>query len=462
MKKKEEKTKNREGKVGALKMLAWQSSPLSSGINLLMLGFVSIFATDTLGIPAALVGVLLMVSKIFDGVTDLIAGYIIDNTNTKMGKGRPYELMLVAAWLCTLLLYSCPTQWSTAVKAVWLFVMYALVNSIFQTFLKGNQLVYMIRAFDNEKQYVALQTYGSIIPFFGAVLFNLSFPILMGKLAVSPKGWRTLVLIYALPLCLFGMMRFLLIKEKNNVDGKDSEKLKLKDIVEVLKNNKYLWIIAIMTFCYTCITSVMNGVGVYYFKYIVGNVSMLSALAVTQILALPVLFIYPKMIRKYSTKMIMVISFFLMATGCCVNALAGPNVGMLAFGQFLIAFGTAPSSAITPLMIVECAEYNEWKGMRRMEGTMSSVKGFASKVGTGIGTGCIGALMGAAGYISAENAVQPESAITMIRLLYGIIPAVLILLVTLTLRAYDLNKNIDQIREENKARRESGEEKNHE
>ena len=453
MGKQEKGTKEKRSKVGFGKMLAWQSSPLSSGINLLMLGYVSIFATDTLGIPAALVGTLLMISKVFDGVTDLIAGYVIDNTNTKLGKGRPYELCLLAAWFCTVLLYSCPASYSATAKAIWLFVMYVLVNSVFQTFLKGNALVYMTRAFPDHEQYVALQTYGSIIPFFGAVVFNVSFPILMGKLAISSKGWQTLVLIYALPMCLFGMMRFLFIKEQNGVDGKESEKLSLHDVGTVLKNNKYVWVIAIMTLSYNFVTNLSSGVGAYYFKYIVGNVSLLSVLAVTQILALPVLFIYPRLIRKYSTKMIMVVSFFMMVAGCLVNFFAGARVPLLMFGSFLIAFGSAPSSAITPLMIVECADYNEWKGMRRMEGTMSSVRGFASKVGAGIGTGCIGALMGAAGYISAENAVQPQSAITMIRMMYGLIPAVLILLVTLTLRAYDLNKNIHQIREENKARK---------
>lgn len=448
----EKKTKQKRVKVGAFRMVAWQSSALSTGINLLALGFVTIFCTDTLGMPAALVGSLLMASKLFDGVTDLLAGFIIDNTNSRWGKGRPYELCLIAAWVCTILLYSCPTSFSMTMKAVWLFVMYALVNSVFQTFLKGNNLTYMLRAFESEDQHVALQTYGSIITFFGAVVFNVSFPILMAKIATSPKGWSTLILLYAVPLCLFGMMRFIFIKESNNIDVQ-SDKVKLNDIWTVLKNNKYIYYIVLSTLALNFVTGLSSGVGTYYFTYIVGNVSLLSIMSFVQMFALPVLLVYPKLIKKYSAKVVLMIGFVIMGSGYLLLFFAGSSVPLLALGSLMMAFGSAPTSAVTPLLLIECAEYNEWKGMQRLEGTMTSVRGFASKIGAGIGSGCLGILMGMSGYISEANAAQPDSALLMIRMLYSIIPAVLIIVVVFVLKFYDLNKSIVQIREENKQRR---------
>lgn len=452
---KEKKEKPKRVKVGGFRMLAWQSSSISSGINLLALGYVTIFCTDTLGMPAALVGTLLMASKIFDGVTDLVAGYIIDNTNSRWGRGRPYELLLIAAWLCTVLLYSCPTSFSMPVKAVWMFIMYALVNSVFQTFLKGNNLVYMLRAFDSEDQHVALQTYGNIITFFGAVVFNVSFPILMARLATSPKGWTTLILIYAVPLCLFGMMRFIFIKESNNVDAK-SEKVRLKDMLLVLKENKYIYAVVLSSLALNLVTSLGNGVGLYYFTYIVGNVSLLGVMSFVQLFALPVLLAYPALIKKYSAKAVLIMGFVIMGLGYFLMFFAGASTPFLAVGSLLMAFGSAPTSAVTPLLLIECAEYNEWKGMPRLEGTMTSVRGFASKVGAGVGAGCLGLLMGLSGYVSESGAAQPDSAILMIRLCYSIIPAVLILIVIFFLRFYNLNKNIAQIREENKQRRLDG------
>ena len=131
----EENKMETSNKIGIAKFWGWQARAVSMGSMTIVLGYLTIFCTDTLMLPAALVGTLLLVSKIFDGVTDLIAGYIIENTKTRWGKARPYEFFIIALWLATWALFSCPEGWSSVVKCVWVFVMYTLVNSIFATFL---------------------------------------------------------------------------------------------------------------------------------------------------------------------------------------------------------------------------------------------------------------------------------------------------------------------------------------
>lgn len=54
--------------------------------------FLMIFLTDTIGMNAGIVGTLMMFSKLFDGVTDIFFGSMIDRTKTKMGKARPWML----------------------------------------------------------------------------------------------------------------------------------------------------------------------------------------------------------------------------------------------------------------------------------------------------------------------------------------------------------------------------------
>lgn len=447
----EKKVKDKGAKVGAKRMVAWQSSSMSSGVNGLALGFIAIYATNTLGMSATLVGMLLMASKLFDGVTDLIAGYIVDRTNTKWGRGRPYELCLIGAWVCTVLLYSCPTQFSTVAKAIWLLSMYILVNSVFQTFLKANSLVYMTRAFDRPEQYVAIQSYGGIITMLVAIVFNVSFPMLMGKLATSAKGWTTLLLIYAIPLGLFGMMRFFVIKETNvsASDVKREEAPKLKDVFQVMKNNRYVYIVAAMSFALSFVTCL--GAGTYYFTYIVKNISLMGIMSIVQIIALPVVFIYPKFIKKYSTKTLIIVGFIIWGFSYLVNYIAYDNIALLAVGSLLMGIGSVPASMMAPILLIECADFNEWKGLPRLEGTLSSVRGFAQKVGQGLGTGFTGVMIGAAGFISttgSEVIEQPQSAITMIRMLATVIPLFLIVIVAVIMGFYNLNKLLPQIRED--------------
>ena len=457
------KEKVKRTKVGAARQICWQSSSISSGCMLMVQGFISIYCTDTMGMPAALVGTLLMVSKIFDGFTDLIAGYVVDNTRSRWGKGRPYELCLLAAWICTILLYSCPVQFRMAAKSVWLFVMYVLVNSVFYTFLKANSTVYMVRAFKTEDEIVSLSTYGNIITFAGVLVLNVTFPILMGKLATSASGWRTLVLIFAVPLAVFGMLRFLFIKETNDVDlgiVKGNERVRLKDIFVVLKKNRYVWILSLMAFVLNFVTSL--GVSTYYFKYIVGDISLLSIMAFSQIFALPFLLIFPTFVRKYSAKTLVVVGNLVSAFSYLLIFVAKDNIPLLMLAMILTGIGSMPVSSMASILIIECSDFNEWKGLPRLEGTLGSVRGFASKIGSGLGAGATGILLGMSGYVSSEAAAtQPDSAILMIRMLFSVIPLVLYLIVVLTMKGYDLNKKLPQIRQENEERRakSAGEEK---
>lgn len=114
--------KKNPDKIGMAKFWGWQSRAVSLGCMTIVYGYLMIYCTNTLGLSSALVGTLLLCSKVFDGITDLFAGYLIDNTNTRFGKARPYEFAIIGVWICTWLLFSCPTEWSYTVKAVWLFV----------------------------------------------------------------------------------------------------------------------------------------------------------------------------------------------------------------------------------------------------------------------------------------------------------------------------------------------------
>lgn len=153
--------KNPDNKLGFGKLLLWQTSSVSVALSTLVLGFVTIYCTDTLGLEPVLVGTLFMVSKFVDGVTDVVAGFIIDRTQTRWGKGRPYEIFMVFLWLSTWLLFSCPVGFSTVAKCVWIFFMYVFMNAVCTTFLNGNNVVYMVRAFKSKEQQVKLTAYGS-------------------------------------------------------------------------------------------------------------------------------------------------------------------------------------------------------------------------------------------------------------------------------------------------------------
>ena len=451
-----EKAAPAEEKLGFGKLFAWSVRGGSTGVALMVMGYLTIFCTNTLGVPAATVGILLLASKLLDGVTDIFAGFIVDKTNTKIGRGRPYELCVVGLWAATVGLFLCPASWTLTLKCIWIFIMYALANSIFMTFLNANGTVYMIRAFNNPKHYISLSTYGGLIPMVVVVIFNIVFPILMGTMATSQGGWVTLVLIFAVPMTLLGLLRFFVVKEKYDTDAKAGEKLEIKDVITVLKNNKYIYMIALATLVMNFVTNM--GVGVYYFTEIVGNVGLMGALAAVQMIAIPMMFVLPQILKKTTVIKVIRVGILVVIAGNIINFFAGSNFPMLAVGAVLGGGGAVPISMLSGLLIIDCAEYNEYKGLFRLEGSLSAVNGFANKIGAGLGAGMLGILLGMAGYdetLAVQGLAQGPGAVMMIRMLYSLVPAALYFIVYLVLHLYKLDKIMPEVRrtnEENRAK----------
>ncbi len=108
-----------EKKFPVSKKIAWNMPSLTSNALWgIMAGYLTYYLTQSVLLSSASVGMILMASKVFDGFTDLIAGYIIERTNSKWGKGRPYSLCASIAWIFIILLFSVPSFFSTTGKLV--------------------------------------------------------------------------------------------------------------------------------------------------------------------------------------------------------------------------------------------------------------------------------------------------------------------------------------------------------
>ncbi|MDO4623414.1 MAG: MFS transporter [Eubacteriales bacterium] len=441
-----------ENKVGIVKLSLWQSSAVSRTITVLVLGYLMIYCTDTLHVPAAGVSLILVFSKFIDGFTDAIAGFIVDKTKTRFGTGRPYEVFIVFLWLATWLLYSCPPSFSTIAKYIWIFCMYVLANAVCTTFLIANVTPYAVRAFKHG-QIVKVTSYGSIYTMLVAIAFNVIFPSMMQAAAGSPSAWSRMVGMMAVPLAAIGLLRMIFIKEQYEVGSSTTKKegIKFSDAITVLKSNPYIFLIALMTLVFNFVTNM--GVNSYYFTYIVGNLGLMGVMSAITIVTIPVPFLFPKLIRKFSVFRLMQFGFILSGLGGLVNFFAGANMPLLMVGSLLGGIGTVPASMLTALIVIQCADFNEWNGNQRMEGTMSSVIGLAGKIGAAVGAGALGVILQFSGYTGVAE-TMPGSAYLVIRLLYSLVPMALYFITALTLRRYKkLEDMTPQIKADNEARR---------
>lgn len=148
----------------------------------------------------------------------------------------------------------------------------------------------------------------------------------------------------------------------------------------------------------------------------------------------------------------MLVGIIVACFGFLVNFIAKDNIILLIIGSLLTGAGVVPISMLFRLMIIDCADYNEWKQLPRLEGSLSSITSFATKVGAAAGTGLLGVMLSVSGY-TGSVATMTDSAYMMIRMLFSLIPMALYILVAIALLFYKLDNLIPQIRKENEQRR---------
>lgn len=440
-----EKTKKADNKVGFGKLVLWNTSAVSVALSSLVLGFVTIYCTDTLGLEPVIVGAVFASSKILDSVTDLISGFIIDRTNTKWGKGRPYEIFMLFLWLSTWLLFSVPVGFSDVAKYVWLFFMYVFMNAVCVTFLNANNVVYMVRAFKTRQQQTKIVAYGSFFTMGAGFVFNILFPTAMAKMATSPTGWSRLVGMLAIPMTLLGLLRMFFIKEEyNNEADRNTDKLNMKDVVTLFKTNKGFTTITIVRALQNMVYSL--GTGVYYFTWIVGNVGLMGVTAVASIIGLPLAFVMPVMRSKLGMKKMSVYGFVVAVFGYVLMFFAKDNLVLVMISTLLTSIAVVPFTMMFNMFVVDCADYNEMIGNPRMEGTLASVTGLGAKIGAALGGLVMGALLSLVHY-DGTAAVQPPAVLMTIRLGASIVPIIFFVIIILIMNAYHIDEDLKEWRE---------------
>ncbi len=445
------------------RFLAWKTRDIAlAAVTVIINGYLLLYCSNQLGLDTRIVGTMILAARIIDAFTDVIAGYMVDNTSTRFGKARPYEFAIVLEWLCMILLFFANETWSIGLKYAYVFILYVLIYSIFNTMLNAAQTPYMVRAFNgNRKVITKVSSFGGIVSMAGSIAVSMTFPRFYNAWVVNGQGgaaaWHRLILMYAIPLALFGMIRFFCVKEDPSIDAGKSQKLDFKEALTMMKTNPYAWSFGGMIGLYQL--AVGFGAGSFYFQYIVGDAGKFGIVSALAIILLPLMIIFPTLIKKLGLSKLFIVFAIISIVGYVMVFLAGSNLAMVFAGIIITNLISLPCAYLQVPGIMDVATYNEYMGLHRMEGSSSVVMNFLSKALNGLGTGLTGVFLGFAGFISSTGGAavtQPGSALLMIRLLYSLIPALAIVGVALCAVHFSkLEKRMPEITAELKARKEA-------
>ncbi len=415
------------------RILGWGTRNISQTISALLIGYVSYFCTDVLGMNIGVIGALLIASKIIDAITDVIAGYIVDRTHTRFGKARPYEVFIILQWLTSILLFTVPSV-SRTLQYVYVLIIYTLCNAVCITALGAADSVYMSRAFTSDDARNTTASITGVLIMVVSIAFNIIFPqFLASEAGFTQNGWVRMSVMIGVPLALIGILRFFLVKEvvtdEANAQDKEfsaqqakQEKMSIKESLSLLLKNKYALIVIVLMFI-TYFTNNMGTINTLYFKYIVGDIGLLSLVSMTAFVTPVILIFFPILCKKLGTTKIMRICFAFGVIGIAIRMIGGTNFITLMIGSLAATISVIPISVMINVYLIECMDYGEWINGKRVEGQIASISNFAGKLGSAVASGAI-ALLAFAGYNGLAE-VQPDSAVTAIGLMFNLLPLVL-------------------------------------
>ncbi len=426
------------GKKGVLPFALGQAS---IQLSFVVIGQLTYALTSSAGMAAGTVGLLLMCSKIFDGITDLVAGYIIDRTNLKLGKARPFDLMAIPLWLLVILCFTVP-KFNMVGKIIWVLLTFNLCQSFSYTFCSVSSPVRAKRSFDKDHRAKALAAAG-IVSAVLATTVSIVLPLLINRFETQPHGWTIISAAFAVPCMIMSLLMFFCVPEMNpeDITEEKTEKVSFVKAAKCFFQNKYALVLVVMLMVAALANIICGTAATYYFKYYIGNLDLQSLVGLVSIISYVFLLFLPALEKKTSHKTICMIAFGMIAFGGIGRYINGKSMLVLIVFGILFSIGVTIMMTTKSLALMDCMAYSKAKFGLESEGVYSAINGFADKIANGLGALLVGLIL-EIGHWNGDLAVQPQSALNAIQFMYAGVPALMGLIGLLATSRFNAEKEL--------------------
>ena len=409
------------------------------------------FYTNVMHLDAMAISTMFLVTRVIDGGTDLLVGMLVDRTNTRWGKSRPWILAGAFPFaIFAVLAFSVPDI-SASGKLLYAYVTY--IGLSFAYTMVNIPMASILPALTADQQErTNLASARVFFSFVGSTVVSSLTLLLVDKFGGGNQalGFKIVMMIFGVISCLVFIFTFCNTKER--VMTRKKEKVNIVQSLKAVFNNKpYLFFILNIVWLFGAL-SIQSGAIIFYFSYVVGSASLASIVA-TLTTMLPIIsnFAAPFLAKKMLKRDIMNLGSLIQLVGLGILYFGSGSISVMLVGVVISSLGFGLRQSMHFSMQADPVDYSEWKSGHDVAGTMSAMNGFIGKVAMAIAGSASAALLAMGGY-DANLTVQPESAQAVITAMYVFIPAVSIILSMITMRFYNLDKEYPKIKAELDAR----------
>lgn len=400
------------------------TSASSNVHNMIYLMFFMVFATEALKLNPVTTGLVLTVSRLVDGFVDPFLGALLDKTETRFGKFRPFLIIgSIIANVSIVMVFQVSFTISEGSKLIWLITWYLIWVVGYSCMQVANSSALSIVTKNPKHRPVsgiAGVIYTTLLGILGQVA---AVPIIKHNGGFSdPRGWAiitTLAVILNIILLLLGLTAIAardkkeFFKSPNQKVDKEKNKAQFKDYIEVMKINKPLQRLIGSVTANKTAEAISSGAMMYFYMYAVKNVSLQPVVGGFSLpMGIVGAFVAGGVAVRFGTKKAYVFgawtNVLIMAVLLIVRPFSGSVVPMFVFLMATnILFRRMTAQNINP-MIADIIDYHNYTTGKFLPGVIGSLFSFIEKLVSSFGSTIVGVVMGYAGY---KSGVEPTSAL---------------------------------------------------
>ncbi|WP_026883117.1 MFS transporter [Clostridium akagii] len=406
--------------------------------------FLMFYYTDVAGVNIVAVGTLFLVVRVLDGVVSPIVGALIDKTNTRWGKIRPWFLWFTWPFaIIGVMTFSVPSIGANG-QIVYMYVTYILMNIMASAV--GVPITALLPSLTtNPQERIKANTFRCVcgqVSVLVASMATLPLVSILGHGNQKTGFFLTLLLYGVVAVCL-QLTAFKNTKERVIVEKQKEAPLFIS--IKALVHNVPWWILAILNFVIFTGIVVKLQATVYFFKYNIGNENIASIAnglnAFAMILAMALV---PIIAKKLKNKNIVILGLLISIAGQLILYIATTNhsIVITLMGAAIASFGLGGAQSIVFVMFADTVDYGEWKFKVRAQGLVTSAGTIGVQCGAGIAGVLMSFILSKAGFI--PNVVEKSSALNAISFCYVWLPVITLIICIVLICFYRL----DSCREE--------------
>ena len=385
------------------------------------------FYTDAIGIDISVVGILLLVVRLFDAVTDPLVGYISDRTSTPFGRRRPYIAAGSIGLAVSMYFLFNPLHLGIEAQSIWfgvwlfsLFLFWTIVTVPYEAL--GPEITYdyheRTALFSVRDGFLILGTLvAAASPAIAEGLIEIT-----GNTATERLKFFWISALYA-PLIIAGSWFCVWkIKEVKREPEMHSNSGFFRGLSTVVRNRPFLILLAAYTIS-AFGSNLPATLILYYVEYVLkadGAEMFLMIYFITGVLFLPLWIRISRRIgKKYAWLLSMAIN-----TGAFIGVVFLGTGDVMAYGilVFLSGIGFGAGLAIPSSIQADVIDYDEMQSGKRREGRYIGLWSISKKLAAAFGVGIGLSLLGSYGY--EPNVTQSEEVVFMLRVLYALVPCI--------------------------------------